>query len=496
MSPIRSNLLMALTGMLLILLSGSCEKNYPPKIFNKESARLPGLNSTSFMLRVDARDANYDELTYQWEASIGSFPEGNNQNETVWEGPQVNQDSRYWVYISVSDGKATIQDSIEIPIAAPTFGKLSGYAWFRSTKIPVREAVISIWGKSDTTDIEGFYEIDGIMAGRQTLYGSKEGFTSNSVDLKVYEGLNEKNIELTSTEHTTRLFGQLVGNMTGQPKPFLTVVILNPDFSESKLTAFSDATGQYELPYVPHGLRYITVRDEHSIQSETVMYFETAEKVFNVPIKEPFEFTDPRDNRSYRAVRISGQIWMMENLAYLPRVTPATESKGMWVYGYYGTDVEEAKESFFYQTYGVLYEWSTAVADSFGNGQDICPPGWRLPSDADFSTLETALGMSSEYRDSVGWRFNGTVGRKLKAADGWSEDGNGSNSSSFTALPAGNRTTGKAFVGQGGFATFWTSDELDKDYAWRRYLYWNMEAVGRFTDLKGNGYSVRCVKEN
>ena len=463
MRKIVSQTLTATLIAATLVLLFSCEKNYPPKIYDKGSARLPGLNSTSFNLYVDARDANYDELTFLWEAAAGEFPEGNDKNETTWQGPQVMKDSRFFVFITVSDGKDFIRDSIEINIDAPTFGKLSGFAYHKSSKIPVREAIITIWGKTDTTDINGAYEIDGVMAGRQTLYGEKEGYASNSVDLKITEGLNEKNIELTSSLYTTRLYGQLVGNMSGEPKPFLTVVILNPDFSESKLTAFSDASGNYELPYVPHGLRYITVRDDHSIKSETVMYFETADKQFNVPIKEPFEFTDTRDNKTYKAVRISGQIWMMENLAYLPQVSPATASKGMWVYGYYGTNPAEAKASSYYKTYGVLYEWSTAVADSFGNGKDICPPGWHLPSDEDFSTLEIALGMNRQYRDSVGWRFDGLVGKKMKADDGWSEDGNGSNSSSFTALPAGNRTTGKAHVGVGGFATFWTSDEFDKE---------------------------------
>lgn len=482
--------------LLLLVLGSSCEKNYPPQILNKEAARLPGLNSTSFFLRVDARDANQDELSYHWEAPLGEFLEDTDKNETTWKGPQSMDNSSYKVFITVSDGKDLVIDTILINIAAPTFGKLSGFAYYRNCKIPVSNAVIQIWGKSDTTDIEGAYEIDGIMAGRQTVTGEKEGFQTTTQNVLIREGINAANIELTSTIFTTRVYGQLLGNISGEPKPFLSVIILNPDMSQSKLTAFSDASGSYELPYVPHGLRYIMVRDETSIKMETILYVDTQEKLFNVPIKEPFEFTDPRDNHTYKAVRIGGQIWMMENLAFLPAVSSTSDTKGIWVYGYFGSDPSEAKQLDSYKTYGCLYDWSTAVADSFGNGRDVCPPGWHLPTDAEFSTLEVSLGMGTEYQDSVGWRFSGGVGRKLKAASGWSDDGNGTNSSSFMALPAGNRTTSKTFVGQGGFATFWTADQLDNQYAWRRYLYWNMEAVGRFTDLKANGYSIRCVKDN
>lgn len=488
-----------LTGILLLSLSfWSCEKNYPPKIYNKEFARLPGLNSTSFVVRVDARDANQDELTYFWEASEGEFIERVDKNETTWKGPQIMKDKDYKIFVTVSDGKDDLRDSILLTIAAPTFGRLNGFAYFRDTKIPIADAKITVWNKSDSTNIKGEFEIEGIMAGRQKLYGEKEGFATNSTDILVHEGINNANIHLTSTTYTTKLYGHLLGNISGEPKPYLTVVILNPDFSESDLQTNSNGAGYYELPYVPHGLRYIKVKDETSIHMETILYVDTPDKLFNVPIKEPFSFVDERDQREYKAVRIGGQIWMMENLAYLPSVSAATATKGMWVYGYYGNSASEAKATYNYKTYGVLYDWTTAVADSFGNGRDICPPGWHLPTDAEFTSLEISLGMQQSERDSVGWRVTGDVGKKLKASDGWDSDGNGSNSSGFSALPAGNRSTGKVFLGLIGYGTFWTANEnlLDSNYAWRRYLYYNLDAIGRFTDFKANGYSVRCVKDN
>lgn len=474
----------------------SCVTNYPPKIYNKEFQRLPGLNSTSFVVRIDARDANQDELTYLWEAAEGEFIERVDKNETTWKGPQTMADREYKIFITVSDDKTFLRDSIMISISAPTFGRLNGFAYFRDTKIPLNEAIVSIWGKTDTTNLKGEFEIDGIMAGRQEITGSKEDFDTNTEKILISEGLNYANIDLTSTIHTTKLYGHLRGNMTGEPKPYLTVIILNPDFSESDLQAKSDGSGYYELPYVPHGLRYIKVVSETSIMMETLLYVEELERQFDVPIKEPFEFVDTRDNKTYKGVRIGGQVWMMENLAYLPQVSPATASKGMWVYGYYGNNADEAKQTYNYKTYGCLYDWTTTVSDSFGNGKDICPPGWHLPTDLEFSLLEMSLGMEPIDLDSTGWILSGDVGKKLKASDGWDADGNGSNSSSFTALPAGNRSTGKVFLGIPGYGTFWTSTDKNDEYAWRRYLYYNRDAIGRFTDFKANGYSVRCIRNN
>lgn len=360
-------------------------------------ARLPGLNSTSFILRIDARDADQDDLTYLWEASEGEFIERIDKNETTWKGPQVMQDREYKIFITVSDAKVSIKDSILVSINAPTFGRLNGFAYYRNCKVPLKDAVVSIWGKSDSTNIYGEFEIDGIMAGRQELTASKEDFITNTEKIIISQGLNNADIHLTSSIQTTVLHGQLVGNMTGEPKAYLTVVILNPDFSESDLSVTSDGSGYYELPYVPHGLRYIKVKGENQIMMETSMYLDSPDKLFDIPIKEPFEFTDERDQKTYKAVRIGGQIWMMENLAYLPQVSPAIASKGMWVYGYYGNNTQEAKETFNYKTYGCLYDW--------------------------------------------------------------------------------------------------TSTEKDNEYAWRRYLYYNRDAIGRFTDFKSNGYSVRCIKD-
>jgi dienelactone hydrolase len=92
------------------------------------------------------------------------------------------------------------------------------------------------------------------------------------------------------------------------------------------------------------------------------------------------------------------------------------------------------------------------------NVKGICPDGWHLPSDAEWIELEMFLGMSFEQADAFGWR--GTdEGDKMKANFGWNNNGNGNNSSGFSALPAGSRLGG-TFDGLGETTRYWSTTEL------------------------------------
>ena len=486
--------MMIASFLLVSILLLSCEKNYPPHITNTTFTRTPGNFTTSFVLTVEASDPNLDPISYLWEASEGSFDHPD-KNETTWTGPESDTDKEYDISITVSDGKESVTKIIKIAVGAPRYGNLSGFAYFAGCKVPIYEAIISINKKQDTTGIDGAFILYGVKGGRQTLTGTKEGFAVGSVDIQVFEGLNEADIHISSDEYTSTIQGQCKGNISGEAKPWLEVIILNPDKSESNLKSLSDGAGFYEIRNVPQGARLLIVKDEAgNIKMETQLYVYSEDMVFNVPIKEPFLFTDSRDNRQYEAVKIKSQTWMAENLAYLPHVSPQWEQGGIWVYGSSGSDVNIARSSDNYKIYGCLYDWRTATADDHGNGKDICPPGWHLPSDSEWKVLEIGLGMDPVEQDSVSWRLSGYVGNKLKLDSGWENEGNGSNSSSFSALPAGNRTTAGTYLGIYGFANFWVAEESDDNNAWRRYLFHNREGVGRYTDLKNSGISVRCVK--
>ena len=219
-------------------------------------------------------------------------------------------------------------------------------------------------------------------------------------------------------------------------------------------------------------------------------------------------FIDSRDNTEYSWVQIGEQIWMAENLKYLPSVVgPGTGSNSeayCYVYGYDGTSISAAKATENYATYGVLYNWTAAMngaesSDANPSGvQGICPDGWHLPSDAEWKQLEMYLGMSETDVNSTGWR--GTVeGGKLKEAGTthWADPNAGANNESgFTALPGGNRDNyGGGFVSIRDYGNWWSSTDYSASIAWYRLLVYDLSNVYRYYNYKSVGFSVRCLRD-
>lgn len=203
-------------------------------------------------------------------------------------------------------------------------------------------------------------------------------------------------------------------------------------------------------------------------------------------------FKDSRDGNTYNWVKIGNQVWMAENLKYLPSVVgPETGSDFnpyYYVYNYSGTNIIEAKNTFNYNTYGVLYNWLAAMAGSPSSStnpsgvQGVCPSGWHLPSDAEWTQLITFLGGSD------------VAGGKLKATTLWNSPNIGAtNESSFTSLPGGYRTIGATiFLGQ--FAYWWSTTEYGDLDKWCFQMIYNNSYVYRIFRVKQQGLSVRCVK--
>jgi len=209
-------------------------------------------------------------------------------------------------------------------------------------------------------------------------------------------------------------------------------------------------------------------------------------------------FTDSRDGNVYKTVTIGEQVWMEENLAYLPSVVgPATGSKATpcyYVYGYDGTNVSAAKATNNYNTYGVLYNQPAAMT--------ACPVGWRLPSDTDWTQLENYLADNGYNYDGSTGGGRAKIAKSLASASGWNSHswpgsvGNTDypayrNKSGFSALPGGN-VYGK-FESVGYEGTWWSSSEISEYYAWVRHLYYNASDIRRTDSPRENGHSVRCV---
>jgi len=205
------------------------------------------------------------------------------------------------------------------------------------------------------------------------------------------------------------------------------------------------------------------------------------------------------DGRTYKTVIINGREWMAENLTYLPGVYPPTSGSNTepryYVYGYTGSDVAAAKQQPNYTTYGVLYNWPAAKA--------ACPPGWHLPSDAEWTALENYLivngynydGTTSENKiakslaTATGWNFNTNEG-----AVGNSDFPEKQNSTGFSGIPGGYRFyDGNFYWFWCGF--YWSSSESGSTSASSRHLCPDTFYFGHGNDYKEYGFSVRCVRD-
>lgn len=191
--------------------------------------------------------------------------------------------------------------------------------------------------------------------------------------------------------------------------------------------------------------------------------------------------------KTYQTITINGKEWMAENLAYLPSVSSPSSGSATspcyYVNSYTGADVAAAKATANYSTYGVLYNWPAALA--------ACPPGWHLPSDAEWTALTTFLGGES------------VAGGKLKetGTTHWEAPLYGSNigttnSTGFAALPAGSLfDNGMFHYGIGYFGFWWSSSESNALNAWYRCMMYDSSGVYRDSTPKECGFSVRCVRD-
>lgn len=196
-----------------------------------------------------------------------------------------------------------------------------------------------------------------------------------------------------------------------------------------------------------------------------------------VVIQTHGSFIDSRDNNIYSYVTIGNQVWMAENLKYLPTVNKPNEGSltnpHYYVNGYDGTNITDAKANENYDIYGVLYNWPAA-------SNDVCPAGWHLPSEAEWAVL----------------RNNGGGAKSLKeiGPEHWgSNNTDATNLSGFTALPGGVRSESGSFYMTGG--NWWSSKEMGSIGAASLYMGYSSNSVQIEYVSKEIGKSVRCIRD-
>jgi len=216
-------------------------------------------------------------------------------------------------------------------------------------------------------------------------------------------------------------------------------------------------------------------------------------------------FTDTRDNKTYKTVKIGEQVWMAENLNYNADGskcggTVLEEKKQLEVYdsedgeaetcsGYTSYSLED-KNTVNCDKYGRLYEWETA--------KEACPKGWHLPSNKEWDKLlryvDGTSGTESPYESK-------TAGKYLKAESGWDNNRNGTDKFGFFALPGGfgnykfdvgcGYDSAGDFGGDGSYGCWWNSS----DEYHRNINHYNEDGVGYSGGSGKELYSVRCIKD-
>jgi uncharacterized protein (TIGR02145 family) len=199
-----------------------------------------------------------------------------------------------------------------------------------------------------------------------------------------------------------------------------------------------------------------------------------------------FTFTECKDgdNNFYPVVQIGTQLWMGTNLkttklndaTEIPLVTGTSAWSSLSTPGYCWFDNDEVTNK---STYGAIYNWHTV------NTGKLCPIGWHVPGDAEWTILTTFLGGES------------VAGGKLKETlfTHWPTPNTGAtNETGFTAVPGRFRKWSGEFI-HTWYCYWWSTTSLSGSYKWGRQMFNDNSTVYRFYDFPENGLSVRCVKD-
>lgn len=207
-------------------------------------------------------------------------------------------------------------------------------------------------------------------------------------------------------------------------------------------------------------------------------------------------FKDNRDGQVYSTIKIGTHCWIAQNLNIGTRISGSSSNNG--TIEKYCYDNSETN----CDVYGGLYQWNEMMNYSTTAGvRGICPTGWRLPTDNEWTILTTYVSSQSVYRCNNNPSY---IAQSFAATTNWNTStitcavGNNlaaNNATGFTALPTGIRYSNGLFVSLGIDTYFWSSTGVGSSDALTRYLYDNYNDVRRGYYDKSYGFSVRCLKD-
>lgn len=221
--------------------------------------------------------------------------------------------------------------------------------------------------------------------------------------------------------------------------------------------------------------------------------FSCKEKEVIIP-EIPLNIVVDAEGNVYETVKIGKQEWMAENLKSAKFCNEdeifLVEDSAQWsnlsesAAAIYMNDIENEA------IYGRLYNWY-AVNDI----RNICPCGWHVPSDFDWTVLITYIdSLAIPYVHGV---QSYTAGGKMKdkSNEYWQDpNAEATNTIGFSGLPGGLRLSNGAFSAIGLNGYWWSTKDSEANTAWSRNLFYDFGYVGRGYSPKNVGFSVRCIK--
>ncbi len=206
--------------------------------------------------------------------------------------------------------------------------------------------------------------------------------------------------------------------------------------------------------------------------------------------------TDGSGNDYSTIVYTNGQEWTTQNLRTTVYANgdeiPHLPGNQEWVNATEGAWVSVDNNSDFDLGFGKMYN-ALAVVDP----RNLCPSGWRVPSDDDFKELELFLGFSPDEVHSNGGRFSGHGGEfKVTSLQYWNSPNEGaSNLNGFSAVGHGVRNAlSGSFLHRKVNGAIWTSTSNGGVSYWFRSFHYWFNVVYRNSAETNSGLAVRCIK--
>ena len=216
------------------------------------------------------------------------------------------------------------------------------------------------------------------------------------------------------------------------------------------------------------------------------------------------------DGNVYNTVQIGNQCWMRENLhaKHYANGDPIAEGSGgnssstnplYYDYSYSGLGLTLAERGYLYNWPAVMHGASSSNTNP-SNVQGICPIGWHVPSDAEWTQLKDYVSSQSQY---VCGSTSTYIAKSLASTTGWASTS--TNTCAVGNAPSSNNATGfgalsaGSYYGSygnfGNYAYFWSSTKYTSTSAYNHWLYYDGAGVRRYSNNNYFAFSVRCIKD-